>query len=292
MPSQALVLPSRARQIPSRFNLPRQAAGTALFAASCALAALALAGCATEEPELDLAACGAPEVYRIDRIELPRDNASARALGLDLDREAPAAVDNQLGMVSSMLHGQLGPIDMAAVMSERLAGEVEWKLAVRPCGDRVAVSLGRADRLDEVQLVGSAGTGTVAARGAGGELPLSLMFDPDAAIADPGWLPGALAAIELDRSADGARLTAKLGLALDDAAALEASVPPLARFFDAHLPAGSYLATHFDRDRDGRITEQELRDSTLFRSLFMPDLLLDGAPAVSLGVGLSGERAP
>jgi hypothetical protein len=192
-----------------------------------------------------------------------------------------------------MLHGQLGPLDVAAVMSDRLAGEVEWRLAVRACGDRVAVSLGRAGRLDEVQLVGpAAGAGTLEARGAGGELPLSLMFDPAAAVAEPGWLPGALAAIALDRSADGARFSAKLGIALDDAAAFEAVVPPLARFFDEHLEEGSYLATHFDRDGDGRITEQELRGSALFRSLFAPDLHVDGAPALSLGFGLSGVREP
>ncbi len=303
MATQPLVPVSTARQVPSRFNLRRQIAGTTGLAASCAAlaaAAAALGGCAGDEPDLDLAACDAPEVYRIERAVLPRDNSEALALGLDLDREDAASSDNQLGLVLSTLDAQFQPLDVAAVMNDRLAGEVDWKLATRACGDRFAVSLGRGDRLDEwlddVQLVGPAASGTdsrtIAARGAGGELPLSLMFDPAGAVADPGWLPGVLGAIEFGRSADGARLTGKLGVALDDVAAFEAIVPPLARFFDAHLEDGSLLITHFDQDRDGRITEAELRASPLFHSLLAPDLRIDGAPALSLGVGLSAVRAP
>lgn len=67
-------------------------------------------------------------------------------------------------------------------------------------------------------------------------------------------------------------------------------MPPLARFLDAHLARGSYLIAYLDRDRDGRITEQELRDSPGFRALFAPDLRVDGASLISLGVGLSGVR--
>lgn len=295
MVAQALVSASIARQLPSTFNPVRQIAGTARFAAWCALAAAAaLAGCATDEPaaDLDLAACDAPEVYRIDRVRLPRTNPEARAVGLDVDRDGAASIDNQLGLVIAMLHTQLGPLDMAAVTSDRLASEVEWTLATRACGDRVAVSLGRADRQDDVQLVGDAGPGTLAARGAGLELPLSLMFDPAAAVDDPGWLPGALAAIEIDRSADGTRLQARLGVALDDAAAFEAVVPPLARYLDAHLEPSSYFATYFDRDEDGRITEQELREGSILRSMFAPDLRAGDAPAISLGIGLGAQRAP
>jgi hypothetical protein len=293
MAAQPLVRSSAARQLPSRFNLARQITGGAGFAASCALlAAIALSGCAADgdgEAALDLAVCAAPDIYRIDRVELPRDNDGARSLGLDLDGDG--ASDNVLGQVAGTLDDQLGPLDMAAVMSDRLAGEVEWKLAVRSCGDRVAVSLGRGDRLDEVQLVGPA-AGTGPARGAGGELPLSLMFDPGAQVADPGWVAGATGAIELDRAADGARFSARLGLAFDGEAAFEAIVPPLARFLDAHLAGGSYLIAYLDRNGDGRITEQELRDSPGVRALFAPDLRVDGAPQISLGVGLSGVRAP
>jgi hypothetical protein len=296
MAAQELVPASSARQLPSTFNPARQIAGTARFAASCSIvAAAALGGCAADEPALELAACDAPEVYRIDRVELPRTNPEALALGLDVDLGHPdnvASIDNQLGLVIAMLHTQLGPLDMAAVTSDRLAGEVEWTLATRACGDRVAVSLGRADRLGGLQLVGAAGPGTLEARGAGGELPLSLMFDPAAAIADPGWLPAALAAIELDRSADGARLTARLGVALDDTAAFEAVVPPLARYLDAHLEPGSYFATYFDRDQDGRITEQELREGSILRAMFAPDLRAGDAPAISLGIGLGAVRVP
>ncbi|HWU90817.1 MAG TPA: hypothetical protein VN253_26305, partial [Kofleriaceae bacterium] len=126
----------------------------------------------------------------------------------------------------------------------------------------------------------------------GGELPLSLMFDPDAAVPDPGWLPGVAAAIELERSADGARITAKLGVALDAAAVFDVVVPPLARFFDAHWDEQLYVVEHLDSDHDGRISEPEVRASTVLRSLLAPDLQLGGTSVLSLGVGLSGARVP
>jgi hypothetical protein len=181
-------------------------------------------------------------------------------------------------------------LDAGAAANDRLAGEVSWDLALRTCGDRAVISLGRAESLDEIQLVGGAGPGMLSAHGAGGELPLSLMFDPDTAVADPGWLPGVAAAIELERSADGARLSAKLGIALDNAAVFDALVPPVARFFEAHGVGEPVVMQHLDRDHDGRITEEELRASTIVQSLLAPDLRVDGAPAISLGLGLSGAR--
>ena len=246
--------------------------------------------CAADEPGVDLTSCEAPELYRIDRVELPRNHDEARRLGLDLDRDDNAVVDNQLGLVISTLDTQFGPFDLGAVASGRLAAEVPWSLALRTCGDRVVVSLGRAEALDEVQLVGDAGPGALAARGTGGELPLSLMFDPDAAVADPGWLSGVAMAIELERSADGARLSARLGVALDDTAVFDTVVPPVARFLDAHRVEQASAVEHLDRDDDGRVTEQEVRASTVLRSLLAPDLRLDAAPALSFGVGLSGVR--
>lgn len=260
------------------------------LAASCALLAITASGCTAEGP-IDLAACDAPEIYRIDRVELPHRNEAAVALGFDLNEDKVA--DNQLGFVLGAAAGLLRPFEVTAVTSERLAGEVAWKLAVRSCGeDRTAVSFGRADRIEEVQLVGPSSAVPLAARGGGGELPLSLMFDAAAAVADPGWLPGGVDAIELERSADGARISGKLGIALDAAAVVGVVVPPLTRYFEAHPDQPTYVVERLDLDRDGRITEGELRSSPLIQSLFAPDLAAGDRAALSLGLGLSAVREP
>src|SRR5262245_60357057 len=161
-----------ARQLPSKLHLTRQIGGRAMtVAASCLV--LALGACGVEAPEdIDVAACAAPEVYRIDRVELPRSHGQARALGLDLDRDGNAAADNQLGIVMSTLDGEFQPVDVVAMTNGRLATEVEWRLSLRACGARTVVSFGRADGLAAVQLVGDAGAGAVSARGEAGELPL------------------------------------------------------------------------------------------------------------------------
>lgn len=259
------------------------------LAASCALLAITASGCIGEEP-IDLAACDAPEIYRVDRVELPRRNEAAFALGFDLNGDGVA--DNQLGAVLATASGSLRPFDVTPVTSDRLAAEVAWKLAVRSCGDRTAVSFGRADRLDEVQLVGASGAVPLSARGDGGELPLSLMFDAAAAVADPGWLPAATGAIALERSADGARISGKLGVALDGEAVLDVVLPAVVRYFEAYPTQASFNVEGLDLDRDGRITEQELRSTTLIQSLFAPDLALGDLAALSFGLGFSGAREP
>lgn len=300
MATQHRVSTSPGRQLPSRTNLSRQlpvvaattsipvARRAALLAASCLLLT---AGACADEQEIDLATCGEPEVYRIDRVELPRSSAQVRELGLDLDRDDRAVPDNQLGMLIGVLDAALH-FNAGEATSDRLAGEVAWDLAVRACGDREVVSLGRPESLDEVQLVGAGGAGVLSARGAGGEVPLSLLFDPEAVVADPGWLPGMAAAIELVREADGTGISARFGIALDADAVFEAFVPPVARFLETHEIEDPVVMQHLDRNRDGSITAEELRASTVVRSLLAPDLRIDGAPALSFGLGLSGARKP
>src|SRR5687768_12593570 len=85
-----------------------------------------LASCATDSERV----CAAPQIKRIERVTLPTNNESARALALNGDK----TVDTQIGMVLGTIRSQL-PEANFEIINARLENDIEWNLAISRCDD-------------------------------------------------------------------------------------------------------------------------------------------------------------
>ncbi|MBA3396217.1 MAG: EF-hand domain-containing protein [Deltaproteobacteria bacterium] len=249
---------------------------------------LAVSGC-TDEPEpLDPATCDAATTYRVASVLMPHIGAEARATGLDLNGDE--MVDNQVGMISSTLHGQVGPLlDLSRTASARFASDITWTIAVQHCPDAGAVVSLTSSTGSVSQLIGRMRDGVIVATGYEGELPVSTLFDAGGTFVDPGWVAAARAKIEL-RELDANRIEGKVTMALDSEATLEALARPLTPFFNAHPEELAFFIDYFDDDEDGQLTVEEITASNLAQSLTAPDLDLPSGPALSFGIGFAATR--
>lgn len=240
----------------------------------------ALPGCAEPTPDDELRDCEPAVLHRIAQVTVPRNNAEARAIGLDVNGDA--TVDNQVGMVSGTVAGLFGT-DWSAP-SARLASEVTWQLGVRRCaGARFALTVSPGDPGDAVHLIGEDQDGTLVAEGDDGALPVSLLLDPAGTYPEPGWVRGVRAAAQLAEQPGGG-WAGKLTLLLPAEVARAAAAPPLAAYLDAHRDELAAAIEEVDGDGDGRVTAAELEASSVMRSLFAPDFPKLGA--ISFGVAI------
>jgi hypothetical protein len=256
------------------------------------LSAIALAGCAADEPEPPV--CDAPQMFRVTQIQLPARALEARQMGEDLNGDR--AVDNQLGMLVGSLETYFDTttFDLSGSANERLASDVMWTFALRTCSDgsyTLTSNIGSVP--GTVELAGrlDPGRGTVHFTGTGGALPLSLLFDPGHAQLDPGWQTGLTTAAELSIADDGVRLDVlRFGMAVEGQSALGAIVAPMTPFLDARAATDNTIREEFDRNKDGHITLDEVTNASLTRSLLAPDLVVDGTRALSIGFALTARR--
>lgn len=254
----------------------------------CLIAGIAVtAGCAADEAPVDPATCGATELYRIDRVQLPANNAETRTLARDLNRDGTP--DNQLGMVTSTLQTQFG-IDFSATAAARLGQDVTWNLGLRRCpGGEVLVALTGDGSADELQTIGEEIDGVIIATGADTAVPLSTFFDPLGTYPEAGWLRGLRSHLELRVSADGSRADAIVAMGLESDAVLDAAARPMTPFLDGYDQPSPSLE-HFDPDGDGVITLEEVKAASFTRAVLAGDLRIDGTLATSIGFGISATR--
>jgi hypothetical protein len=215
------------------------------------LVLVAFAGCATDPAD---PICEA-RTLRVDGVAVPTNNNQARSFGFDLNGDK--AIDNNTGMVTGTLHSQIPNFDLATAATARLADDIVWEVEVEQCDD---------------------GTRIVDAR-----MPISIVFDPNGTFPGPGFVDATRSAIKLAQRADGT-WEGTLGMAFDPAALIEATIAPLAPYFDEHQLFMDYLDVS---PKDGKITVEEMRKASVVKSLLAPDL---GKQGTSFGIAFTAHE--
>lgn len=131
--------------------------------------------------------------------------------------------------------------------------------------------------------------GTVRATGAGAAIPLSTLFDPSGSYPLPGWLRTVRSVIALTISADGSRVDATFGGAVDPGDALDAIARPMTPVLDATAATDGWIRD-LDRDQDGTITLEEVKTASITQTLLAADLDIAGKPALSFGLAIRASR--
>jgi hypothetical protein len=216
------------------------------------LVLVAFAGCATDPAD---PICEA-RTLRVDSIVVPVNNTRAREFGFDLDDDK--AIDNNAGMVTATLYSQIPNFDLAAAATARLADDIVWEIEVESCDDG-------APRIVDARM------------------PISTVFDPNGTFASPGFIAATRSAIELAQRTDGT-WEGTLGMAFAADALIEATIAPLAPYFDAHQLFMDYLDTS---PRDGHITVEEMRKASVVKTLLAPDL---GKAGTSFGIAFTAHE--
>lgn len=255
---------------------------------------LMLGACAfsdEETPPIELAACDDAEVFRVSRVELPRNNSEARDVAHDLNNDK--TVDNQLGMVIGTLSGFFAnDFDFTAKANAHLADGVDWRLAVRRCpNDRFVVAMTEGGR-ELGHLEDDLRFDPILARGQrGAEVPLAIMFDGLGAASDPGWTLAEHAIIELPDPVGRNEITATITSALDATIAANVIIDVMTPVLDELLTGGPRES--YDENRDGRITREEVANESLTKSLLAGDLELTRDPyrlGISFGLRVHATR--
>lgn len=243
-----------------------------------------LGACATE-PAIDRATCGEARTYRIDAIELARNNAAARELALDLDQDD--FVDNQLGQVTATLMSmfQSVPLDLEASAAGHFAADTDWRISIAECDGvgRIAALSSGADA-PTLDLEGAGSDDVLTVRGPGGAVPLTALFD-GTGTAVPVFMTAEVAQLELEVGDD--ELSGKLGVALDSDDQAFLVVRAMTPFLDRHLDVGF---DEIDNNGDGTLTEEEVATNALVQALLEPDLVIGGVDAMSLGMRVHATR--
>lgn len=255
---------------------------------SVLLLPLSLIACAADEPVYDPADCGAPRTYRIDAVELPIANSSARELSLDLDGDQ--SVDNQLGMVAATIRGMLVDLDLTARANAHLATDTDWRLSVWNCpSDQRLIALTAGDEEPVVaDLRGGLQGPLFTPTGRSGQVPLGALWD-GAGTGGPEFQDARIAAMRLEDPADD-QLAAILAVGLDATTGSDVIIHAMTPFIDTNL---DFNRDHFDKNNDGVITEQEVRDASIVQSLLAPDLRVgDDFDTVSFGFRIHATRVP
>lgn len=213
---------------------------------------VAVVGCATDpaEPRCET------RRLRVDAVTVPKNNNLAREFGFDLN--ADEAVDNNAGMVTATLHTMITNFDLGTAATVRLADDIVWEVEVETCDD---------------------GTQRIA----DARMPVSTVFDPIGTFPAAGFLAANRSAIQVAQRADGT-WSGTLGMAFAADALIEATVAPLAPYFDTHQLFMEYL----DKSpKDGHITVEEMRAASVVKTLLAPDLGSDGT---SFGIAFTAHE--
>jgi hypothetical protein len=213
---------------------------------------VAVVGCATDPAE---PICET-RTLRVDTVAVPKNNNLAREFGFDLD--ADKAIDNNAGMVTATLHAMIPNFDLATATTARLADDIVWEVEVETCDD---------------------GTQQVA----NARMPVSTVFDPAGTFPAAGFVAATRSAIAVTQRADGT-WDGKLGMAFAPDALIDATVAPLAPYFDEHQLFMEYLDTS---PKDGHITVEEMRKASVVKTMLAPDLGSDGT---SFGIAFTAHE--
>jgi hypothetical protein len=247
-----------------------------------------LVGCVADDG-FDTRTCSPPTEYRIDSVRVPRNNAEAHSLGLDLNGDK--VVDNTLGLVAGTIVTLFpeGSLDLAARAEAHLATDTDWRLAISECpDDHRLVALTDGPATIDGQLLGTSASGQIRASGRAAAVPLTSLWDGDGS-AGPQWLSSTAGVIELPDPRGAETFTARLAVAIEGVAGAHAVVHAMTPFVDANLED---YRDDIDTNHDGTISEAELEASSLVQSLLAPDLTFDGVDSVSYGFEIHATRVP
>jgi hypothetical protein len=239
-----------------------------------------LAACGTQSTSDDVVGpfTGTVQRYSIDRFQLPLNGTEARAFGVDLNGDK--TVDNQLGGVFGSLAGQSDLTTHSTDMIE--SGALDSWIEVQADDATNDSTVG-------VRYVGAPGTpftvmGGRLVEGAftsnsmvtslvpgSAELDLPVFTD-----ADPIRIRAF--AMQLSFAPDGAGgLDATVAGAIDPTAARQAIVDGMLSMITANPRDHVYLLSLFDKNKDLKITADEIINNDLIQALLAPDLdLFDG----------------
>ena len=248
--------------------------------------AIAITATACDPPPADDAAGGVapapePELYRIDRIDVPTTYQELDQAGLDIDGDG--FPDDAAGsiLVVLMQHFDSARTQLPDSIARRLGGpstDVNWLLELDrdpETGEVASVALRRGHDTDgdgryQVPDLLSGRPSTV---------PATLLGDV-LGTSDISWLDATAVAARVTRDTDGAGgVSGRIGFGLAPDRAAWAVAKPMARFLTERLQADAlvYSAT-MDADSDGIITPDEFLHFSLIASLFAPDVDLNPDP--------------
>ncbi len=289
---------------------------------------LAATGCADDAPAEDPCASPVPEgvhyQYVVSHLDMPTDAESSRALAQDLDGDPQGRPDNAMGQILSAVQGSFG-YDFDAEANGLIADGSIIPLLDLQATDLVTATHVGLEVLHGVDLDGDPSNngsgqetfGIDATRGSGllvgciadgqveaghGAVPVAFTF-PGLGEAFVVRLEGARIVAQVD--ADG--LSGLIGGGMSQQTIDDDFVPALQRGFDnivvRDCPTGSGSCTSdfaaglldlFDTSpKDGRITVDELRNSSLIATLLAPDIDLDhDGENDHLSVGLGFTAVP
>jgi hypothetical protein len=238
----------------------------------------ALAACASEPEPIHYT--GEARRFVVDSISVPLHNGEARELGLDLDGDR--AVDNQLGMVIATLSNISGNVTMHGnemIGAGAIASSVELVADDFENDDTVALRYLGADG-DSAQLIGgSLDDGRVVTDAVGGgAVHLPVFVD-----ADPVVLP--LVRMRATLVADGrGGFDATIAGVVPAQVAHKAAFDGIAQMFETRPSDHIVFFRLLDaQPHDFVVTQDELENNSLIKSLLAPDLDFDGEHYLSIG---------
>lgn len=274
--------------------------------------AVALSACAMDgeakpcDPEAEaIEPRGSHYQYVVDSIDIPNDSEEARALGLDLDRDANGRIDNQLGFVLAAVLGALPDYDLDAEAAALIGEGSITHLFDMQATDLVNATevgldvLHGRDLDDDTSdnLSGSEPFGVDQTRGSGllvgfvqagrleasvGEVPVAFTF-PGLEVAFVVRLSHARVVATVDENGMSGVITGGISERVID----EVFVPALHRGFENIVQRdcdgtscssnlAEVLLDVFDvQPGDGTLTLEEVRDSSLLQALLAPDVDLE-----------------
>jgi hypothetical protein len=252
---------------------------------------IALAACTAAPPSDDVVGpfTGARHRFVIDRIELPHDYNSARALGDDLDGDG--IVDNQLGSVIGSLAGQ-GNVTSHAddmIAAGALTSVVEIQADDLTNDEGVGVWYYGAAGDPATPVGGTLVDGTfVSNRSRTTSVPgKAVLRLPVFADADPATIE--LVAMQLDLTPDGlGGFDGVVRGGVRRPPALSAALEGMVQMFEARPQDHRDFWSLVDRNHDGVVTLAELdADNSLLRAILTTDIVLgvDGESVELLSVG-------
>ncbi len=251
--------------------------------------------------------------YRIDDLTLPVNSADAEELGFDFDDDG--TIDNQGGNIMSAVY-QATLVDLQGAVDEELAADqVLIGLTVEECGapSYATVSLNRGLSIDrsveppvlevaQVTQRAAVTQGALPAYATGGiaRFPVAQLLH--ASVED--WIESLDVVAMVDSISDD-EIVGRLAAVLDADPAYETVTLAFARKMEDRIaelgPCTPEACDQvirdmldiFDENEDGVITLDEVRDSSITRTLLRPDVDTDGngeSDALSIGVGFHASR--
>ncbi|MBP6633411.1 MAG: hypothetical protein KBG28_14380 [Kofleriaceae bacterium] len=255
-----------------------------------ALACTSLTACtlsfATEDEQVDqarrrLLQCPS-RLLQVTAVDLPYQVAGRDLPRLELGDAPDQYLRNQLGAAYGALSNVHPRFDAAPTVAARLTRDLVWNARLYRCDDdgdqhfTVAVALTGADEAGTEAALGTIdGQRAVLDEPGRPWMPVAALADP-LGTSDPGGLIGRYGRMIVDGwDTEQPRLLVGAGFAQSWIELVLAD--PIAAFFTDRLAANdSTYALELDSDDDGVVSPDELRASSLYRSLLAADLQPSG----------------